>query len=197
MNPLPNPNVEPGVLTAARSARTASIKAKVLLATTFIIGVIQCLVYRSRMPEKVAIHFGPLGLPDSWATRDMNCMLGIMVFCIMTALMILAPHLIRVVPVSLVNLPHKDYWLAPARREETITEVSARLYAFGSAVNLFFVAVTCLVWLANRSDPVKLDTTSVLLCLGCFMFFTAAWLYSFLRYFHRTGKPPVASPPPS
>ena len=78
------------------------------------------LYYLPRLPDRLATHFGNNGRPNGWMDRDTFrwfywiMVLGVPIFFAgITAL-------IRVLPPSLVNIPNREYWLAPERRRETL-----------------------------------------------------------------------------
>ena len=73
-----------------------------------------------QLPERVASHFGAGNLPNGWMTHD-----GYLAF--MLAFVVLLPAIVvagvGVVPLlspRRINIPHRDYWLAPKRHAATL-----------------------------------------------------------------------------
>ena len=146
-------------------------------------GIAQSALYYTMLPEKVASHFGASGMPNSWMPRTGNFFVSSGIFILMTGIMYFTPKLAGKLPVRFINLPNREYWLAGERKEQTFADISVRMYIFGIAINLFFIFLTHMVFLANMAKTVRLNDNAVLLALGLYMFFTAGWLYSFIRRF--------------
>jgi len=135
------------------------------------------------LPDRVAIHFGPRGMPDNWASKETNAALMVGLHTLLFALLSLTPRLIAVVPVGWVNLPHKEYWLRKDRRPDTLARIAAHFWTLGAALFGFMLWVGVLVVLANRSQPVCLDLPWFLGGLGAFLAYTAWWCVRFYRAF--------------
>ena len=67
----------------------------------------------------VASHFDSAGQANAWMPRSTYWLLSIAVGMGLPAFIIGGGYVLRFLPVSLLNIPHRDYWLAPERREET------------------------------------------------------------------------------
>ena len=55
-------------------------------------------------------------------------------------------------PVKFVNIPHRDYWLSPERRGETITFMSSQILWMEAATLAFLIAIAQLVFKENLGD---------------------------------------------
>lgn len=71
--------------------------------------------YYDAMPPVMASHFDARGVPNGWQTKDAFFTLIAVVTAIAGALVLLVPAIVTRLPLQFVNLPHKDYWLAPER----------------------------------------------------------------------------------
>src|SRR3954468_21478203 len=72
-----------------------------------------------QLPDRVATHFGAGGEPDGWMSRSSH-LLFMGVFGLAFPLFVVGLFFIlRFLPDSGLNIPHRDYWLAPERRSET------------------------------------------------------------------------------
>ena len=119
--------------------------------------VVTAAVHRAELPQRVASHFDASGVPDGWMGRDAFLLLcvGVAVF---VALLIsgigwLTPRL----PNALINVPHKEYWLAPERRYATLRRMATMLAAIGIATLLLLLVVFHLTVRANRAEEVRLS----------------------------------------
>lgn len=114
----------------------------------------QALVYYPQLPEHMASHFNGAGQPNGWASKAFFFGLTGFVLVLLTACFAILPAWIQRMPPRLINLPNKDYWLAPERREATMASIAAALTWFGCAALTFLNAVTWLVIRVNLSlDP--------------------------------------------
>src|ERR1700682_6716418 len=102
----------------------------VLFVTLLIAGLAFIVGTIGQLPPRVASHFGAAGQTNAWMSRD-GYALFILGFGTLFPMFIVAsiawlPHVMS----RGVKLPNRDYWLAPARRGETL----ATLEAFGGRV---------------------------------------------------------------
>ncbi len=151
------------------------------------------------LPERVATHFGFEGAADGWMTR--TCYLAfVTVLPLLLALFFAGiAALIKVLPVRFVNIPNRDYWLAPERR--VATAVLARHWLAGllCLLTLFFAALHTLTVQANRITPPHLPMGGLLLLVIVFLLALMIWLTLFLMRFaeiravEQSGAPASAS----
>jgi serine/threonine-protein kinase len=109
----------------------------------------QGLWQHSRLPERVMSHFDGAGRANGWMTRD--AFLGWQVGTLgLLALLFEGIVLLQArLPREFVNIPHRDYWLAPGRRAATDTWISALVLLPGCLVMLFFMALFHQVYRVN------------------------------------------------
>ena len=93
------------------------------------------------------------------------------------------PKLLVTVPPDMVNLPHKEYWLAEENRERAVAIFSALLHEFGAVILLFFALVGVLTTWANLEQPIRLDNTLFLGGLVAFLAYTGWWCVRLYRAF--------------
>lgn len=142
----------------------------------------------SQLPERVAIHFGIGGRANGWADRH-QAVLFSEILTIVPVIFLALALLMRVFPAGAFNLPHRDYWLAPERRAETVAAISSQLMWMGCLMVLFLSGVYWLTIEANRLTPPHLPMQSFLVLLISFLAATGIWMVLFLRRFF---KPPVS-----
>ncbi len=86
-------------------------------------------------------------------------------------------------PSARINLPNRDYWLAPERRDETILVLRAGIMWFGTLLVAFLCYAHWLVVLANESQPAHLDESWFVGGLAVFVVATLVWLTVLLGRF--------------
>ena len=82
-----------------------------------------------------------------------------------------------------INLPNRDYWLAPERRAETIAFLRAGLIWFGVLLVTFLCYVHWLVVVANRVQPAQLSEPRFFGGLVAFFVALLIWLKVLLGHF--------------
>ena len=126
-------------------------------------------------PDQVAIHFGAGGRPDSWASKEFNAA----IFLVLEVPFFLMFYYAAVLPLGVsrkfLNLPNKDFWL----REENLALLQSKfgryMAEFGVAIFVFFLGVNLLALEANLNDPVVLNGTWFMVVFLAFMIYTL-WL---------------------
>jgi uncharacterized membrane protein len=153
------------------------------LIIAFVVNLVVILLSYVLLPERVATHFGLGGAPDSWASKEFNLLLILVIEIPLFLALVYAPTLTLKVPAKLVNLPHRDYWLRPENRALTQAKVARHAHLFGTALYTFLTCVSVLVLHANLSQPVHLDEQAFLLLFGVFLAFVIYWCIEFIRAF--------------
>lgn len=155
------------------------------LVAVLVVIAFQVAYYAPRLPDTVASHFGPGGQPDGWSSKTELFVVYGVVIVVTVAPFLLLPLLLRRIPDQYFNLPHKAYWLAPERREETVRIISAYLLWLGIATLALISHVMGVAMAANLEPEPRLGDT-FWWALGLYLGFVAVWLVAFIRHFYRT-----------
>jgi hypothetical protein len=138
------------------------------------------------LPARVASHFDIYGQPNGWMSRE-TCVgftlgLGVLMPAFIVGMMGGAGK----IPVSFVNLPHRDYWLAPDRRQAALA-ILLRYSLWFACMNVLFV--TGLHWLIVQANPPHqpphLSGLGIALVAGGFLAGTGVWVRLLLRHFSK------------
>jgi uncharacterized membrane protein len=140
------------------------------------------------LPEKMASHFDKNGTPNNWQTKEAFFLTMIGVLGITFAVSFVVPKLINVLPPSMITLPHKEYWLAPERREETSRYMSAQMGWFGCALLFLLLYAASQTINANLFSPGLFDARGMWVVLTGFLLFVGIWLVRLLGHFYRPGE---------
>lgn len=139
----------------------------------------------TRLPEVMASHFGPNGVPNGWMLKADFFKFFPAVGLVVAAIALLSPKLMAVLPPSMINLPYKDYWLAPERRSSTVQYFEAALAWFGCAIfSLLSFAFYCAIQ-ANLHPGRGFDSSSFLIALGGFFAFVLFFVFRISAHFFR------------
>lgn len=137
------------------------------------------------LPPVVASHFGLGGTADGFMGKGLYTAFMVAVVVAVPALVGFSAQLVRVLPVQWVNLPNKQYWLAPQRRAATLESLSSASAAFSLALVGFLCFVHWLVVQANAVQPPRLPESALFVGLAVFGVTTVLWLVALFRRFGR------------
>lgn len=146
--------------------------------------VFQVLV-SAGLPPVVASHFGAGGNADGFMAREAYVRLMLLFTVGLPLLIAGALGLGRFLPVAWINLPHRDYWLAPERIEQTRRYLARHGTVFAAFLAVFLCFVNWLVVEANRAQPARLDEPPFIAGLVVFTGVTLAWSAMFLLHFRK------------
>jgi uncharacterized membrane protein len=164
-------------------------RSRTILLLLTLLAVAQAAWYYPLMPDPVASHFRADGRADAVQSRAAFFGLYGVVLAGILALGLGLPALLSWMPDAWINLPHRDYWLAPERRARTIAGLAGRLEWFGVATMGLLVAVFQLAFQANLRPEHRLDSGMMWVLLGCYLTAVVVWMVGMLRAFR--------TPPPS
>src|SRR5260221_7864287 len=95
------------------------------------LGAAQVSFYTPRIPELLGSHFSRGGFVNGWQTKAAFFATELAMIILATVVSFGIPRIIAAAPVALINLPHKEYWLAPERREDTLAYIRVWSAWFG------------------------------------------------------------------
>jgi len=142
-------------------------------------------VTAGELPGLVASHFNSRSGANGWLTRGNYLLL-------MLALAILLPLVIvgfialvsRTAP-RLINLPHRTYWLAEDRREQTLATLLAFACVQGGLLTVFAAALHYVILQANTTEPPQLPGPLFVAVLLTLLAAMVAWTIAlYVRFRH-------------
>jgi uncharacterized membrane protein len=146
---------------------------------TFLVGM--AATY-ARLPERMASHFDANGAPNGWMSRDDYVWFMVGVGTLVSFTMLAAFGSVRYLPSALVNIPRRDYWLAPERLDETARTLVRYGLLMAGLISLFFLAIHLMIGAANESQPVRLSN-DVWWLLAAFLATTGGLVFKLYRRF--------------
>lgn len=137
--------------------------------------------FYAEMPEKVASHFNGAGDPNSWTSKNsfvfLTAAIGLSAACFSVFIM----FLIENIPVSLLNLPNKNYWLAEERRAESLSRIRT-FFEWFSVGMLVLINVVFYFTLKANAHKEPLSSAIWFVIIGFFAF-VIIWIIVFARRF--------------
>lgn len=156
--------------------------ARISVAVIVALAVARSAAVFDRLPLRMASHFNAAGHADGSMPRDQFFMIFAIVSLGAVAMPLGLASLCRVLPMGVLNVPHREYWLTPER----IGLVQAKVAAFGSwfavSTSALLYAVLESVLEANLRRG-ALDVLVIPVSLTCFALFGAGLLVWFVRAF--------------
>ena len=139
----------------------------------------------ANLPDTVASHFNGSGMPDGHMSRTEYLVLYV-------ALLVVVPSVVAILPPVLargigsgINIPNRDYWLAPARRQATAEFLTSHGCLLGGILGVLLTFVHSMVVEANSRQPVALNTAILWPVLVLLFIGIVAWVVALQRRFHR------------
>lgn len=151
--------------------------------TLVFLSLAQAAWQHGRLPETVASHFDGSGKADGWMPRGHQTAWHLGTVLFMAAMFEGIARIARHIPDELINIPHRNYWLVPGRRDETIAWLGTLVRTMGCVVLLFFVGLFHQVYRVNTGGgdiTLALALMSVVLLLAV-MAILGATLFRFSR----------------
>jgi uncharacterized membrane protein len=100
----------------------------------YVIVLLFCIFETARLwniaPTQMAAHFNVQGDPDRFVAKPEFFWFQVQTMLVVVGVSLLLQILSLFIPVNLINMPNREYWLAPERREETLD----RINSFGPAM---------------------------------------------------------------
>lgn len=181
--PLPRPRLPPHPLVAPLATG--------LLMTVIFLGTL--ILSADWLPTRIASHFDGSGRADGWMRRDTFLLTleltGLGLAYGIGAIFAGLTHL----PNRFINLPNRDYWLGPERREATLSFFLRRGLWLVPCLLFFFTALALSVVFSNRLSPPRLPMSWATGFIIGDLLLLGVILYTFIAPF--VGKKPRGIPP--
>lgn len=129
-----------------------------------------------QLPELVASHFDSAGRVNGHMPRAAYLALMLAITVVVPLMLVVIPRAAFTRPGARINLPNREYWLAPERRAATIRFLARQTSAFAWIVVLFLCYVQWLVVRANSLTPPALNSRALTSALVVFLVSTLGWI---------------------
>ena len=176
-------NRQPSVRRALRLADSrrsmASLAASVVAVATYV-----SLSGRS-LPAYVASHFAGDGTANGYMPRSAYVAFMLIVSISLPLVIFASARVLPHVPASLLNLPHREYWLAPERRAQTYAFLQDHTAHFATMLAIFLGFVHWRVVAANARHPAVLEPIVFVGGLLVFLVALVAWIALLAAHFRR------------
>jgi len=137
----------------------------------------------ARLPARVASHFGPSGAPNGWMPRELFVGIYVFVVVLLGAMMLGTAYTLPRTPDNRVNLPHKEYWLAPERRAETYAWLQNFFFWSGIGTFALLFDVFRQALRVNLGAAARLEHP--LFDLALYVLYAVGWVVAMMRRFSK------------
>jgi signal peptidase I len=142
--------------------------------------VLSLLMLSAHLPARLADHFDGDGHANGWISRSGYQLIMGMLPLSFIALFLLIGFLVRTLPETSINVPRRDFWLAPEHRGQLHALVLRRLAWLAWLLMIFFGILNWLVMRANDLNPPHLGGGSLITITIGIMLSIMIWLVSFV-----------------
>jgi uncharacterized membrane protein len=156
-----------------------------LYAFLFLAALLMMAYYYPQMPQRMASHFAADGRPNGWQSREAFFIVMLLVTSTSALVGFVAPRQIAAKANHRINLPHRDYWLRPERRADTMRFISATMAWFGCGILFALISGTFLALQANLGPDRRFNSEAMVLVLISFLAALLALLVRMVRHFQK------------
>lgn len=153
---------------------------RLLLLSLIILALLQVAYYGPRLPDRMATHFDGAGAADGWSSRTEFTVMSLAMALGMGLIFLGTTAWLDRIPNAWINLPHKEYWLAPERRTATLDAFAREMEWLGAATLVLLLGITQLTIEANLTGSGSLGNGFWLL-FGSYMLYVVIWVVLLLR----------------
>ncbi len=137
-----------------------------VLLISILVGVLQVISQYAALPERVATHFGPGGEPDAFSTKESFTLMMLLLVLGMPGFLVLMAKLMRYLPVSMINIPNREYFLHPDRASQTLSEMETSMVWLAVITEFFMIGLVQLTIAANlKGEGLSMTAFAVLMAL--------------------------------
>ena len=135
------------------------------------------------LPEVTASHFVASGAANGFMPKHIytRFMLGLMVM--LAVLIAYLPGLTMHSPNARINIPHRDYWLAPERREATVQYLCQSMKVPSMLLIAFLCYVHWLVVKANTLSPPLIPPQAIIPAIVLLILAMLFWSWYLVKPF--------------
>lgn len=156
-----------------------------MLFLTLALGIVFVLATDVLLPPIVASHFVAGGAANGFMPRSSYLRFTIVLLAGLPLLIAFLSSLATLLPSRFINLPNREYWLAPEREDETLSYIRKQGYHFGELLVIFLCFIHWLVIRANSHNPPLFPESLFFIGLATFLVGLVALLARFVSHFRR------------
>lgn len=135
------------------------------------------------VPTEMASHFNMAGNPDNFVHKLQFFGFQVQTLIVVVGLALVAQILLVILPMQLINLPNREYWLSSEQRPGTVERLSSFLFSlFGSVLLVIHFGFELSVS-ANLHEPKVFAAQLMLPAIAGFIIYSFFLLFQLTRSF--------------
>ena len=135
----------------------------------YIIVLLICVFETTRLwnitPAKMAAHFDIQGNPDRFVPKAEFFWYQLQTMLVLVLVSLLPQVLFLVLPANLINMPNREYWRSPERRDETVGRLSSFVAMMFGIILLAIQAGFEISAYANLQTPILFNAKLMLMVM--------------------------------
>lgn len=156
-----------------------------LLLVTVVLAVAFVFATGTSLPPVVASHFIAGGAANGFMSRDAYLRFTLTLLVGLPLLIAFLSSITTILPASFINLPNREYWLAPERQADTLSYIRNQGFRLGVILAIFVSFVHWLVLQANVHSPPLFPEPVFFVGMAVFLIAVITWLGGFIVHFWR------------
>lgn len=137
----------------------------------------------AELPDRVATHFDFGGKANGWMSRQATVTFMGAMGVGLPLLLVSMASLVRVLPPSMINIPRRDYWLAPERRSQTAMLLFRHMLWLACLIVCFMGGIHYTLVRANQTVPPHMPSGLIWPMVAGFLVAIGVWIITLLRAF--------------
>lgn len=158
---------------------------RLALLTLTLLALIELAYFYPRLPDTVASHFDAAGQADGWSSKAAFVQVNAGIILLLAILFPGISWLMARLPVDLINMPNREYWLAEERRAATLCTIQQQMEWLGVATLLLMIVILQGSLAASLTPDATLPAAAMWLPLAGFLIFMVVWTAAFIGRFYR------------
>jgi len=147
-----------------------------------VVAILQIIFYYPQMPEVMASHFDGAGVPNAWSGRDGFFALYAAILVMLAVVFLYLPKWSEKRANFGMKIPHREYWLAPERIQQTRQFFRRQMLIMGIVHLLLAIVTIQMAIVANFNESPVLDSRIFSILIAYFVFLTIWLIYFFLHF---------------
>ena len=156
-----------------------------LLLVTLVFATGFVIVTGRSLPTIVASHFVAGGTANGFMPRATYLSTIIALLVGLPLFVALISSFTTILPTRFIDLPNREYWLAPERQADTLDFLRKQGARFGIILAVFLCVVHWLVVRANARSPALFPESLFYAGMAVFLVGLIVWLGAFIAHFRR------------
>jgi hypothetical protein len=132
----------------------------------------------AELPARMAIHFDLYGRANGWSGKGAYVGLIAAIGLLLPVAMVGFVTRLGATRPEALNVPGRDYWFQPERRNEGVRRVANHMWWLACLMLALAIAMHGLMLLAHASDPPRLPTPGFLALVSGFLLGIVGWVAS-------------------